>query len=494
MRWPNDAWTACEVWLLTAAIFYGVAKAVFPEEPGRNSLLRFFGRFVKLLLLTVIAVLILASLRVLNALTLGSFYGLLVAASWLRRHGISPSVIRERFLARVARIEQWYTRNGWKEPILFHKRWVLSPRAAHLFPVMGAAAVVLLLVAQVHLRWPFDNLRFAYPEAYTNLLRVRQLLHDTSAFNQPLVVPSLLSTIASLGAIDAMQVTRFLSPLIDILLTLAGGVATAVVFRSNWVGVFTFFLLGCYVHQSFVGEGLIGTSFLLLGIAFLADYGYNARRVSLQDALCAFVLLTISSPKVFPRELALILLLSSILGFASWLAYRLAPQYHVESWLPLFLMIGIFSCFPPAFPRPHFLEYEAAARQSLRIAETYPAQHWAIAAPVEQFSETFGMGQYEDLDEFVRQYQDRAGDASFQFPDKTLFIFVEKRPFEYFATEPTAVSFSILTDPTYRNYRSPAGRSSLELSARKLCEAYRETHASRVFYEDENLTVYDFSR
>jgi hypothetical protein len=104
------------------------------------------------------------------------------------------------------------------------------------------------------------------------------------------------------------------------------------------------------------------------------------------------------------------------------------------------------------------------------------------------------MGQYEDLDEFVRQYQDRAGDASFQFPDKTLFIFVEKRPFEYFATEPTAVSFSILTDPTYRNYRSPAGRSSLELSARKLCEAYRETHASRVFYEDENLTVYDFSR
>ena len=51
------------MWLLTAAIFYGVAKAVFPEEPGRNSLLRFFGRFVKLLLLTVIAVLILATFR-----------------------------------------------------------------------------------------------------------------------------------------------------------------------------------------------------------------------------------------------------------------------------------------------------------------------------------------------------------------------------------------------------------------------------------------------
>jgi hypothetical protein len=75
-----------------------------------------------------------------------------------------------------------------------------------------------------------------------------------------------------------------------------------------------------------------------------------------------------------------------------------------------------------------------------------------------------------------------------------LFVFVEKHPFQYFASEPKVVSFSILTDPTYRNYRSPAGRSSLEMATMRLCERYAEVHPSRIFYEDQDLKIYQFSR
>src|SRR5262245_5428664 len=53
---------------------------------------------------------------------------------------------------------------------------------------------------------------------------------------------------------------------------------------------------------------------------------------------------------------------------------------------------------------------------------------------------------------------------------------------------------SILTDPTYRNYRSPAGRSSLEMATMHLCERYAEVHPSRIFYEDQDLKIYQFSR
>jgi hypothetical protein len=48
-----------------------------------------------------------------------------------------------------------------------------------------------------------------------------------------------------------------------------------------------------------------------------------------------------------------------------------------------------------------------------------------------------------------------------------------------------------LADPTYRNYRSSAGRASLELAALRMCEEYRSAHpADSIFYEDEALRIY----
>src|SRR6266550_4594666 len=139
------------------------------------------------------------------------------------------------------------------------------------------------------------------------------------------------------------------------------------------------------------------------------------------------------------------------------------------------------------------LEYEAAARATQEIAYRFPRQTWVVAAPVEQLAETFGLGGHEDLAGFVEKYRSQVSSPEFHFQDarEDLFVYVEKRPFQIFSREPETASFSVLTDPTYRNYRSPGGRASLEAAALQLCESYRQYHSNAdVFFENEALRIY----
>jgi hypothetical protein len=139
------------------------------------------------------------------------------------------------------------------------------------------------------------------------------------------------------------------------------------------------------------------------------------------------------------------------------------------------------------------LEYEAAARATQQIAYRFPRQTWVVAAPVEQLAETFGLGGHEDLAGFVEKYRSRVSSREFRFQDarEDLFIYVEKRPFQIFSREPETVSFYVLSDPTYRNYRSPGGRASLEEAALQLCENYRQYHSNvDIFFENEVLRIY----
>ena len=74
-----------------------------------------------------------------------------------------------------------------------------------------------------------------------------------------------------------------------------------------------------------------------------------------------------------------------------------------------------------------------------------------------------------------------------------LFVFVEKLPFVTFPNEPDILPNSILSDRTYRYYRSTAGRASLEFEALHMCEAYRQNHPnSKIYYEDDKLRIYQF--
>ena len=290
-------------------------------------------------------------------------------------------------------------------------------------------------------------------------------------------------------------------------------------------------------------EFALGLLFLLLALVFLADWYRNSRRWdSLLDFTCCLLLagivsqvllllLVMAAGVLLVRPMAgLLAFVLSCYGLIAWATLRtgITIPDEVRSILPISaaIFVGCLLAFIEAqlaarvrwktetallaaclcvaviWLRPQrligrCLEYEAAARATQEIAYRFPRQTWVVAAPVEQLPETFGLGGHEDLAEFVEKYRGQVSSPEFDFPDarEDLFIYVEKRPFQIFSREPEAVSFSVLTDPTYRNYRSPGGRASLEAAALGLCESYRRYHShTEVFFENEVLRIYHIHR
>jgi hypothetical protein len=142
-----------------------------------------------------------------------------------------------------------------------------------------------------------------------------------------------------------------------------------------------------------------------------------------------------------------------------------------------------------------YLEHEITAAKTLEIASAFPRRRWLIVAPIEQLAQTYGRGWFEDPASFVAKNAPRAGDPAFAFNVAVddLFVFVEHRPFKTFKSEAVHVPFSTLADPSYRQYRSLAGRASLQAQLHALCEAYMRTHAdASIYYDDAQITIYRF--
>jgi hypothetical protein len=149
----------------------------------------------------------------------------------------------------------------------------------------------------------------------------------------------------------------------------------------------------------------------------------------------------------------------------------------------------------PAAPGGFFLEHRLVPVKTLEIASTLPRGRWLIVAPVEQLAEAYGRGWYDDPEAFLARYGSRAADPSFHFNlavDEVL-VFVEKHPFKTYQSEPAAVPFDALVDPTFRAYRSPAGRASLEARLDAFCSSYSRAHAdASIYYDDHDVTIYRF--
>ena len=284
----------------------------------------------------------------------------------------------------------------------------------------------------------------------------------------------------------------------------------------------------------------LGIAFVLLGLVFLADWTEHPNSWQrLADVACCLILAKIVSnilllllvgaagALLVRRWLSLIALVLALYGAAIYAELaRPSNSGDVRALLPVAAAIGAGSLlafvetrFPVALGgasdmallagclvaallwfRPHLppkqcLEYEAAARVTERIAHEFPHETWAVAAPVEQLSETLGLGMHEDLSQFVEKYRTAVETEQFLFPARPqdLFVYVEKRPFQLFSKEPAFIDYSLLTDPTYTSYRSPAGRASVESAALALCETYRRHHSNvGIFFEDAQLRVYHF--
>jgi hypothetical protein len=188
----------------------------------------------------------------------------------------------------------------------------------------------------------------------------------------------------------------------------------------------------------------------------------------------------------------------SLLVALLFVAIAAAGRLLLADWsasicLAIFLATTVNFCLPPP-PQINYLEYDAAARKAVEIGHLFRHHQWTVVAPIEQLSQVYGRGWYQDLAQFTAKYQYRVATASFHFPSETpLLVFAEKIPFNDDSIE-SPVTYSVLRDPTYRYYRSPSGRKKLSQLTIQLCESYRRNHPdSRIYYEDERLRIYQFA-
>lgn len=234
-------------------------------------------------------------------------------------------------------------------------------------------------------------------------------------------------------------------------------------------------ILGIIVNEK-LGLNLVTIIWLLLALlAVISENAFTGNQIFLLTMPIALSLLT---GIIF---IGLVGVLGLILG-------RRSPIIC----LILFFAISV-NFFLPLSPKIQYLEYEITARKALEIRRIFPRKTWTIVAPVEQLSQIYGAAWYEDLAVFVEKYAAKVNQPDFTFPVDTphLFIFIEKRPFVTFSSEPIGLPYTNLSDITYQNYRSSVGRAKLQFDAFNMCEVYRRNYPNvSIYYEDENIRIY----
>jgi hypothetical protein len=573
---PVDTFTAAWILFIFLLVFFFFPSYLFSGRQSSPIVLRVAGNFARVLLMVTIASLLLTSLRMLNTTTVVLlFLGAIVIAWVLKRAETSQNWVtglQETTIGIVRLIEDRAIFRPTGAPVSADQpEGRPCSRASHGRELLAAAfAIALITTGILHFAHPLRELRLDQPEQYEVLLRGRELMLNLHAHERPLVFPSVIATIAFLSSADPMQVTRFLSPVLELFIVLAAGLLILVRTRGAVAAIAAIYCLGTSAFEPVGNQVAVPTSAMekleslfrisltrtraspefeigllcgLLSLAFLADWhegsgGWN----SLVNAACCLLLVGVVSQflllvcvmaagaallwpvmgvvvfVLMPYGLAAFATLSGNLGVPSEvrLALPLAAALGVGCLLgltetKLMARMGraaggllLLACVAIAIMwcRPHalagqYLEYEKAACETQVIADRFPRQRWAVVAPTEQLAETLGRGGYEDLAEFVEKYRDQASSPEFHIPDapEDLFVFVEKKPFQFFPREPEVVPLGVLADPTYRSYRSPAGRASLESAALQLCESYRQSHDDTdVFFEDEDFRIYHIHR
>jgi len=565
----------CTFWWLPAQLFSGRANS--------PRVIKLAGNGARMVLCVTIAVLVLSSLKVLGAVTVVSFFCCAILVSRSRKHAGMLRYLLTSLQATTINIMRQIESRPFG--LLLQARKSLSNVARQPYgqcvdtwlralkgkQLLGACFLVAFGTTVVlHSEHAVRELRFDQPEQYSALLRARELMLNIHPVGRPFIFPAMIAATSLLSGTDAMQVTRFLTPAIGVLLVLGTGLLIQACGRTGVACLAAIYCLGAAVFppasdQTGVAisakekienvfscspalirarpELALGSLFVLLGLIILADWYRNSRGWDLLvDFTCCLLLtgmisqvllvvMVMAAGFLLLRPMAglfaFVMLCYGMTGSATLFTGTTIPD-EMRTMLPIAaailvgcllviiegqlasrvgrrteaVLLAICLSVAAIWLRPQrllaqCLEYEAAARATQEIAYRFPRQTWVVAAPVEQLSETLGLGGHEDLAGFVEKYRNQVSSREFRFPDarEDLFIYVEKRPFQIFSREPETVSFSVLIDPTYRNYRSPGGRASLEAAALELCESYRQHHSdTNVFFENEVLRIYHIHR
>jgi hypothetical protein len=384
-----------------------------------------------------------------------------------------------------------------------------------------------------------------WPRAFPAVAAATSLLSSLDLPDVVRFLGPLLGCVLVLAAARAVRAYTGTTAAAVLALWALGGFGLAVVSGAfardaRWTGEFGQILAEALSRQSAAGDAELGALGLLLAaVCWRERQPAHVRQVLVDTASCLAVV-AVAAPalllvaalgglgSLLPSPLALAVLAGAWLLPAApglhasqgWLRDVLATlpigmvllgggityvAAHALRWITadatdgvlIALCAGAWLMLPaPPASRRHYLEYEAAARQTLDVSKRFPREQWLIVAPVEQLAFAYGLGWYRDLGQFVGEYRDQAEEPGFSFPllVQDILVFVETRPFRTYPAEPQSVPFSVLTDATYRDYRSPAGRASLEFAALTLCETYRRQHPdASIYYDDGTLRIYRFS-
>ena len=244
---------------------------------------------------------------------------------------------------------------------------------------------------------------------------------------------------------------------------------------------------------------------LLIILLFAAMVAIGGKRIVLTAIALSWIVLAIFAAMaqgqlvwtqsfLLTLPIALSLFMGILFNQITQIIKILLKKFTEPFCLALVLSLS-FNFLLPQSPNLTYVEYDMAARKSLELKNLFPSRSWTLVAPVEQLSQIYGSGWYEDLALFVEKYADQVSNPEFNFPisGEHLFVLVEKIPFVTFPEESPILPNSVLSDRTYQYYRSTSGRASLEFEARKMCETYLTQHPnSQVYYEDEELKIFHF--
>lgn len=521
------------LWLagLLAAVAW--LPAALAARTMRPSILLILEQTVATVLITVVAVTLLSPAHLLNPFTLLLAYVSSSLGRWVIRHRRSLAAdaresahaIALRLAIRVENAADW--RDLGRSGLIRLAPPPLDTEAAALTPGPLMIVIAVLLSAAPAFAIAIANTRLINAGEYGVLLKTQQLFAGDGGWRAPDIVGGVAAAISVVSSIAAVHVVRFLTPLAGLAALLTFTVAVRLTTASLAPAV-----SGIVVAALLLGgsaqpiASAMAAIFIVLAILFW--WRATWQRGAVWIAATATLLAAVIEPAsllIIGTSVSLMIVAPSVMligAGVSWIvASWLTSAAGTLGWALLASGLAHAIVTRYAFRRPplraafavaviavaaavnaqktaaaHFVEYDAAARQTLDIVTQFPKYRWMIVAPVEEWSLSYGRGWHMNLHQFVEEVGSRIDEEGYRLPYRVdeLFVFVETQPFATFASEPADVPFEVLIDPVYRHYRSPAGRSSLQYAAHKLCERLRRQNPNtRVYFDDGRLKIYRFT-
>lgn len=218
------------------------------------------GSWLRILFVTITSVLGLSYLHLLNWLTLVLLYSSCLIFNYLESYNWQVKncwhLVQSRIFNLVDILDRGLSFKGVIKYLANSCQKIKQRFTYHLEKLVirqGIFFVVILTVVlsfALLLRWehPLLELRFSQSDRYSVLLITRQILAGNyPEVNSLPVFPALAAFLSLLGSIDPMQIIRFLSPIIGIIMVFSIGYIVRISTNNAFSALVSMFALGVYL-------------------------------------------------------------------------------------------------------------------------------------------------------------------------------------------------------------------------------------------------------